>query len=57
MWLQGGIPIAPGQMVSVNLPMGTHAITLRVTDDDQASSEDQVTIEVGKRGGSGGGKR
>jgi subtilisin family serine protease len=56
-WLEDGTPIATGQRVSVNLGMGSHTITLRVTDDDQASNEDQVTIEVGKRGGSGGGKK
>jgi subtilisin family serine protease len=56
-WLEDGTPVATGQTVSVNLPMGTHTITLRVTDDDQASSDDQVTIEVGKRGGGGGGKK
>jgi hypothetical protein len=56
-WLEDGTPIATGQTVSVNLPMGSHTITLRVTDDDQASSEDQVTVEVGKRGGGGGRKK
>jgi subtilisin family serine protease len=56
-WLEDGTLIATGQTVSVNLPMGSHTITLCVTDDDQARSEDQVTIEVGKRGGSGAGKK
>jgi hypothetical protein len=56
-WFESGTAIAAGQRVSVNLGMGSHTITLRVTDDDQASSEDQVTIEVGKRGGGGGGKK
>jgi subtilisin family serine protease len=56
-WLEDGTPIATGQTVSVNLGMGSHTITLRVTDDDQAKSEDHVTIEVMKRGGSGGGKK
>ena len=46
-----GTPIATGSTVSVNLGIGSHTITLRVTDDDQASSEDQVIIEVTKRGG------
>jgi hypothetical protein len=37
--------------VSVNLPLGPHAITLRVTDDDQASAADTVRIDVGRRRG------
>jgi subtilisin family serine protease len=53
-WLESGTLMATGRLVSVNLPMGTHTITLRVTDDDQASAEDQVSVEVAKRGGSGG---
>ncbi|HSC26983.1 MAG TPA: PKD domain-containing protein, partial [Vicinamibacterales bacterium] len=56
-WLEDDTPIATGQTISVNLPMGSHTITLRVTDDDQASSEDRVIIEVGKRGGGGGGRK
>jgi subtilisin family serine protease len=49
-WLEDGAPIATGKTVSVSLGIGSHLITLRVTDDDQASSEDQVTIDVNKRG-------
>ena len=45
-WLEGGAEIATGQTATVNLGIGSHTITLRVTDDDQASSEDQVTVEV-----------
>jgi subtilisin family serine protease len=56
-WFENGTSIATGQRVSVNFGMGFHTITLRVTDDDQASNEDQVTIEVGKRGAGGGGKK
>lgn len=54
-WLDNGTLIATGQTASVSLGMGTHTIILRVTDDDLASSEDQVTVEVGKRAGNGGG--
>jgi subtilisin family serine protease len=50
-WLDAGIPIATGRTVSVNLGIGTHTITLRVTDDDQASAEDQVTVKVSTRSG------
>jgi subtilisin family serine protease len=46
-WLENGAQIATGQTASVSLGLGVHTITLRVTDDDQASSDDQVTIEVG----------
>jgi PKD domain len=49
-WLEGNAPIATGETVSVNLGIGSHTITLRVTDDDQASSEDQLTVEISKRG-------
>ena len=50
-WLEGGVPIATGRTVSVNLGLGSHTITLRVTDDDQATHEDTVIIEVAKRTG------
>ncbi|HEX6211441.1 MAG TPA: S8 family serine peptidase [Methylomirabilota bacterium] len=50
-WLEDGAPIATGRTASVNLGIGSHTITLRVTDDDQATSEDRVTIQVGKRAG------
>ena len=46
-WLENGAPIATGQTASVSLGLGVHTITLRVTDDDQASTEDQVTVEIG----------
>jgi serine protease len=49
-WFEGGAQITTGKTVSVSLGIGSHTITLRVTDDDQVSSEDQVTIEVNKRG-------
>jgi subtilase family serine protease/subtilisin family serine protease len=46
-WLENGAQIATGQTASVILGIGSHTITLRVTDDDQASSDDPATIEVG----------
>jgi K319L-like, PKD domain len=49
-WLEGGVPIGTGKTVSVNLGLGTHTITLHVTDDDQASSEAQLIVEISKRG-------
>ena len=50
-WLDDGVALASGRTVSVNLGLGTHRITLRVTDDDHASAEDQVTVQVARRGG------
>ncbi|HEU5193710.1 MAG TPA: CARDB domain-containing protein, partial [Methylomirabilota bacterium] len=46
-WLENGALIATGQTATVSLPLGVHTITLRVTDDDQASADDDVTIEIG----------
>lgn len=49
-WLENGARIATGQTASLNLGIGTHTITLRVTDSGQTSSEDQVIVDVSKRG-------
>ena len=46
-WLENGAAIATGPTASLSLGLGTHTITLRVTDDDQATGEDQVVVEVG----------
>ncbi len=56
-WLQDGVQIATGVTAAVSLEIGAHTITLRVTDDDQASSEDQTTVEVARRGGKKSSKR
>ncbi len=37
---------ATGEMASVTLPVGTHVVTLRVTDDKDASDTDTVTVTV-----------
>ena len=48
-WFENDALIATGKTVSVNLGIGSHTITLQVTDDDQASNEAQVTVEISKR--------
>jgi hypothetical protein len=51
-WLEGGEQIATGMETTVNLAVGSHTLTLRVTDDRGASAEDEVVIQVlDKRGG------
>ena len=50
-WLEDGIQIATGATATVNLPVGLHTITLRVTDDKLASSTDQVTVQITKKSG------
>ena len=50
-WLEDGTQIATGETVTVNLPVGSHTITLRVTDDQLANHADQVTIQVMNKNG------
>ncbi len=45
-WLEFGSEIATGASPSISLPVGNHILTLRVTDNDGAVGEDQVTIEI-----------
>lgn len=46
-WLfEDGQQIATGETPTLKLPVGSNTITLRVTDDQFASSEDEVTIEI-----------
>ncbi|MAU09760.1 MAG: hypothetical protein CL607_08065 [Anaerolineaceae bacterium] len=52
-WMESGSQIATGATPSVNLSVGTHNITLIVTDDDGATGFDTVVITV--QAGSGGG--
>ncbi|MEE9463979.1 MAG: S8 family serine peptidase, partial [Candidatus Neomarinimicrobiota bacterium] len=50
-WLEDGAQIATGETATVNLAVGSHTVTLRVTDDQLASSENQVTIQVMNKNG------
>ncbi|KPK24796.1 MAG: hypothetical protein AMK69_15625, partial [Nitrospira bacterium SG8_3] len=50
-WRENDQQIATGETVTLKLPVGFHTITLRVTDNQYASSEDQVTIEVTPKNG------
>ena len=45
-WLEGGAAIATGETTNVVLAVGTHVLTLRVTDPSGLFSEDSVTIDV-----------
>lgn len=60
-----GAPIGQGMFLSLDLPVGTHELTLTATDLEGASSSDSLTVTVGgsgetkgggKSGGGGGGK-
>jgi len=45
-WIEGGQEIATGPTPTVTLVVGTHNITLRVTDNDGATGTDDVVITV-----------
>ncbi|MCC6790708.1 MAG: peptidoglycan DD-metalloendopeptidase family protein [Thermomicrobiales bacterium] len=48
-WLNGSTQIATGATPSVLLAVGTHTLTLRVTDNRGATATDTVTVEVARR--------
>jgi hypothetical protein len=50
-WLEDSQQIATGETATLKLPVGSHTITLRITDDQFAISEDQVTIEITPKNG------
>jgi outer membrane autotransporter protein len=45
-WLDSGETIATGERASADLDVGSHSITLRVTDSDGATNEDQGDVVV-----------
>jgi DNA-binding beta-propeller fold protein YncE len=45
-WAEGATPLGTGAMLTVNLPVGTHTITLTVTDTGGGSDTDDVVITV-----------
>lgn len=55
-WFENGLQIATGMRATLDLSVGPHTIMLHVIDDQNASSDDQVNIEVmAKNGDSSGG--
>jgi serine protease AprX len=45
-WTEGGSQIANGPTPSVTFGVGSHVVTLTVTDDDGATASDQVNVTV-----------
>ena len=45
-WAEAATPLGTGAMLTVNLPVGTHTITLTVTDTGGGSDTDDVVITV-----------
>jgi hypothetical protein len=45
-WFLGTTKIADGEVVQVNLPVGTNVITLKVTDKAGATSTDEVSVTL-----------
>jgi len=48
-WTEGGTQIATGATPTVTFAVGSHAVTLTVTDDDGATDSDQVQVTVTSR--------
>ena len=46
LWSEGGAMLGTGITLNTSLAVGTHTITLQVTDDDGASNQDTVMITV-----------
>ena len=53
-WKEDNIQIATGENPTISLAVGAHAITLTVTDNDDRTGSDGVTIIVNSAGGSSG---
>ena len=45
-WREGSTPIATGATAAISLSVGTHTLTLEVTDDGGASATDSVIVVV-----------
>jgi DNA-binding beta-propeller fold protein YncE len=45
-WAEGATPLGTGAMLTIHLPVGTHTITLTVTDTGGGSDTDDVVITV-----------
>jgi hypothetical protein len=45
-WKEGGLEIANGKVAPANLPVGSHTITLTVTDSGDLSASDDVQIMI-----------
>jgi len=45
-WIRAGEVVATGASATVRFEAGTHLVTLRVTDDNGATAEDQVEVTV-----------
>lgn len=45
-WTTGGVEVASGAIAQMELPVGTHGVTLTVTDDDGLTDTDTVQIVV-----------
>jgi len=45
-WAEGATPLGTSAMLTVNLPVGTHTITLTVTDTGGGSDTDDVVVTV-----------
>lgn len=45
-WTEGGTPLGAGEVVTCDFAVGTHTVTLTVTDNEGATGTDEVIITV-----------